>query len=409
MLFAYNPRVSSRKHLPRLSSALPQKSALLMSLSSCRSVIKGENPSSSEQLSISDNSSRENDSVSFVTQLLVKEAKNSSGDVQEVVISPLSSSSECSIPSGRSLPLENCAISSFVNFCCWLCLAVEWLWYGESTISFTFWCSVVWVISLVAAMLTIGDGSDPLVPLIRVTYDPALDFPCCSSVWHVGWTTLVTELSFVAFSRLMYIDEPNSDNCSTSSSSPWSTSASGITENISNSVSTADEWRCSSRSDIMRCFPKDCIAKASAPAVSSSLLQLSLLLVSSDCASVRSSVPFLNTRTVCWFVLGNAAKGAGRYLASSCVSVGSICCPVLSSDPSLLVWRDGGQELMPVPLRCLVTSKFSSPLDGKELSYSFSDVKPGTEKVFERLFFLEVALSKRDMLLINEMPGSVVL
>ena len=159
----------------------------------------------------------------------------------------------------------------------------------------------------------------------------------------------------------------------------------------------------------MRCFPKDCIAKASAPAVSSSLLQLSLLLVSSDCASVRSSVPFLNTRTVCWFVLGNAAKGAGRYLASSCVSVGSICCPVLSSDPSLLVWRDGGQELMPVPLRCLITSKFSSPLDGKELSYSFSDVKPGTEKVFERLFFLEVALSKRDMLLINEMLGSVVL
>ena len=64
---------------------------------------------------------------------------------------------------------------------------------------------------------------------------------------------------------------------------------------------------------------------------------------------------------------------------------------------------------MPVPLRCLITSKFSSPLDGKELSYSFSDVKPGTEKVFERLFFLEVALSKRDMLLINEMPGSVVL
>lgn len=64
---------------------------------------------------------------------------------------------------------------------------------------------------------------------------------------------------------------------------------------------------------------------------------------------------------------------------------------------------------MLVLFRCFIIFKFFSFLDGKEFLYLFLDVKLGTEKVFERFFFFEVVLLKRDMLLINEMLGSVVL
>ena len=65
----------------------------------------------------------------------------------------------------------------------------------------------------------------------------------------------------------------------------------------------------------------------------------------------------------------------------------------------------GGQELTLVILGFLTGRKVNDSLDGRVLSLSYACTKPGWENVFERLCFLSVVLSNKEMLVISEMPG----
>ena len=160
-------------------------------------------------------------------------------------------------------------------------------------------------------------------------------------------------------------------------------------------------------------------APPSSPVLLSSSVLLSLSPSSSELTVAGSSTPVSKTSN--W--LGNegqsgftselgqgsftfvffAAEIIGTYLISCCLSVGSVL-----SDSSLAAWIVGGQEQTLVTLGFLGASKCNGSLDdGAPSGSSYVCTKPGWEKVFERLRFLEEVLPKSDMLAISEMPGSL--